>query len=104
MALFQLTLMVRGGGSTHGSISVAKVVKIIEKSGLPFQLNAMATLIEGERNEVMPVVNRARLALKRESDRVYMILTMDDRKGGRRRITGKVESVEKILGRKVQRL
>jgi uncharacterized protein (TIGR00106 family) len=104
MPLFQLTMMVRGGKSNSGSAHVAKVVRIIEKSGLSYQLNAMATLIEGEWDEVLPVINRARLALKRHSDRVYMILTMDDRKGVRRPMTRKVESVEKKLGRKVQRL
>lgn len=104
MPLFQLTLIARGGKSRSGSAPVAKVIDIIEQSGLPYQLNAMATLIEGEWDEVMATINRARLALKRDNDRVYMILTMDDRKGARRRMTGKVDSVEKKLGRKVQRL
>jgi uncharacterized protein YqgV (UPF0045/DUF77 family) len=36
------------GGSTHSSAELAKVLKLVEKSGLPYQLTPSATCIEGE--------------------------------------------------------
>jgi uncharacterized protein (TIGR00106 family) len=91
----------RRGGSV--SADVAKVIDVIDKSGLPYKLTAMSTLIEGEWNAVMAVVNKARLRLRRSHSRVYIIMTIDDRKGARNRLTGKVQSVESRLGREVKK-
>jgi uncharacterized protein (TIGR00106 family) len=90
----------RGGSA---SADVARVIDIIDRSGLPYQLTAMSTLIEGPWDKVMATVNKARLMLRRRHSRVYIILTIDDRKGARSRITGKVRSVEKHLGREVSK-
>ncbi|MBD3258890.1 MTH1187 family thiamine-binding protein [candidate division GN15 bacterium] len=85
------------------SEAVSKVINIIDKSGLPYRLGPMSTSIEGEWNEVMAVINKARLALRREHPRVYIIIHVDDRKGAKKRLTGKIESVEKRLGREVSK-
>jgi len=83
------------------SEDVAKVIDIIDKSGLPYKLTAMSTIIEGDWGPVMKVINKARLMLRRRHSRVYIVLTIDDRKGARNRLTGKVKSVEKRLRREV---
>jgi len=49
----------------------------------------------------MKVINRARLMLREKHARVYIVLTIDDRKGARNRLSGKVKSVEKRLKREV---
>jgi uncharacterized protein (TIGR00106 family) len=85
------------------SADVAKVIDIIDKSGLPYRLGPMSTAIEGSWNGVMPVVNKARLMLRRKHSRVYIIMTIDDRKGAKGRLTGKIKSVEKKLGREVSK-
>jgi len=85
------------------SKDVARVIDIIDKSGLPYRLTSMATIIEGDWDRVMKVVNKARLALRRNHSRVYIIMNIDDRKGARKRLTGKIESVEKKLGREVRK-
>lgn len=85
------------------SKEVAKVIDIIDKSGLPYKLTAMNTLIEGDWDEVMKVINKARLMLRKNHSRVYIIMTIDDRKGARNRLKGKISSVENKLGREVKK-
>jgi uncharacterized protein (TIGR00106 family) len=85
------------------SAEVAKVIDIIDKSGLPYRMTSMATLIEGSWDEVMKLVNKARLVLRRRCSRVYIIIHVDDRTGARGRLTGKIESIERQLGREVSK-
>ena len=102
--LFQLTMFptVKSGKSASSSKAVAKVIDVIDKSGLPYTLGPMSTSIEGSWDKVMPVINKARLRLRREFPRLYISITIDDRKGAKGRLTGKIASVEKRLGRKVK--
>ena len=99
--LVQLTMFPTDKAGQSASADVAKVIDIIDRSGLPYKLNAMSTVIEGSWERVMPVINRARLMLRRRHSRVYIIITIDDRKGAKNRLTGKIASVEKKLNREV---
>ena len=101
--LVQLTMFPSGRKSNSVSAEVAKVIDIIDKSGLPYKTTAMATLIEGPWDRVMATINKARLMLRRNHSRIYISITIDDRKGAKGRIKGKVESVEKRLGREVSK-
>jgi uncharacterized protein (TIGR00106 family) len=76
---------------------VARAVKIIKNSGLPYKLGSMGTSIEGEWDEVMEVVTRCFEELKKDCNRMYMGITGDYRKKSKDRITAKVESVEAKL-------
>ena len=76
---------------------VARAVKIIKNSGLPYKLSSMGTGIEGEWDEVMEVVTRCFEELKKDCNRVYMGITGDYRKTGSDRIAAKVKSVESKL-------
>ena len=100
--LVQLTMFPTDNRSDSASADVAKVIDIIDKSGLPYKLTAMATIIEGEWSEIMRVVNKARLMLRKSHNRVYIIMTIDDRKGAKNRLTGKIQSIERHLRRKVR--
>ena len=102
--LFQLTMFPTGSIRKDVSVSehVAKVIDVIDKSGLSYKLTPMATCIEGSWDEVMPVIDKARKRLRRLGhERIYISITIDDRKGANKRITGKINSIEKKLGRKV---
>ena len=101
--LFQLAMFPTDKRGDSVSADVARVIDIIDKSGLPYQLTSMATLIEGDWERVMAVVNKARLALRRNHSRVYIILHIDDRRGAKKRLTGKVQSIERRLGREVRK-
>ena len=100
--LAQLTLFPLGKLSGM-SADVAKVIDLIEKSGLPYQLTGMGTLIEGEWDEVIELVGACRKALLEDNERIYMVLKVDDHKGKTGKLTGKVNSVESKLGRQVKR-
>lgn len=100
--LIQFSLFPTGGGdSVSGEVS--KVIDIIDNSGLTYKTSAMSTVIEGEWDRIIPVINKCRLKLKENNSRVYMVLTMDDREGATDRISGKIESIEKKLNRKIEK-
>lgn len=101
--LFQVTMFPTDKHGASVSAEVAQVIDIIDKSGLPYQLTAMATLIEGDWDEVMKVINKARLRLRKKHSRIYIIITIDDRKGAKNRLTGKIKSVENRLKREVNK-
>ncbi len=99
--LIQFSMFPVGKGESVSG-EIAKIIDIVDKSGLPYKTTAMATVIEGEWDEIMTLINKCRLKLRKGNNRVYMILTMDDRKGAKRRLTGKVGAIEKKLGRKIK--
>ncbi|MEE8577276.1 MAG: MTH1187 family thiamine-binding protein [candidate division Zixibacteria bacterium] len=99
--IFQLTMFQSGRKTESVSTEVAKVIDIIDKSGLPYQLGPMSTCIEGDWNSVMAVIDKARRSLRRRHNRIYINITIDDRKSARGRLKGKVQSIERKLSRKV---
>ena len=78
---------------------VAGSIRIIEDSGLPFKLGPMGTSIEGEWKELQNVITRCFESLSEKSNRVYMTINVDYRKDKENRLTGKIDSVERKLGR-----
>ena len=82
---------------TSVSPYVAKSLRIIRESGLPYKLGPMSTAVEGEWEEVMAVVERCFKELRKSSSRIYMTLQMDYREGAVNRIEGKIKSVEAKL-------
>jgi len=90
------------GGDESASGEVSKVIDLIDKSGLPYKTSAMSTVIEGEWDEIMSLINKCRLKLKENNNRVYMVLTMDDRKDAKNRLSGKIVSLENKLNRKIK--
>jgi uncharacterized protein (TIGR00106 family) len=80
---------------------VARSLDIVDKSGLPYQLTPMGTIIEGEWAEVMAVVTACFEAMRVDCDRISTSVRIDYRAGPGGRLKAKVESVEKKLGRKL---
>jgi len=81
---------------------VSRSLEIIDKSGLEYRLNPMGTVIEGEWDEVFSVVRQCFEKMSADCDRISTTIKVDYRKGGKGRITGKVESVETRLGKKLK--
>jgi uncharacterized protein (TIGR00106 family) len=82
---------------TSVSPYVAKSIRIIRESGLPYKLGPMSTALEGEWEEVIAVVEKCFQELKKDCSRIYMTLQMDYRAGAVNRIEGKIKSVEEKL-------
>jgi len=82
---------------------VARALDIVDKSGLPYKLGPLGTCIEGEWSEVMAVIEKCYEALAADSNRIACTLKMDWRRGRRGSLEGKVASVEKALGRELNK-
>jgi uncharacterized protein (TIGR00106 family) len=91
------------GAKESLSKEVAKVLDIIDKSGLSYRFTPMATIVEGNWDEIMALIKKCHNKMKRTHNRIYTSIVIDDRKGAKKRIVGKTESVEKILNRKLQK-
>ncbi len=102
--IFQVSMFPTSKGVASVSEDVAKVVDIIDRSGLSYKLTSMSTIIEGDWEPVMATLGKARQKLRELGhERIYMVLTMDDRKDAEDRLTGKVASVEQKLGHEVKK-
>ena len=82
-----------------GSVSeaVARAVRVVRDSGLPYETTSMFTTIEGEWDACMDVVKRACEAVAEVSPRVALVLKADIRPGWTGQMTAKVERVEARL-------
>jgi uncharacterized protein YqgV (UPF0045/DUF77 family) len=78
---------------------VTEVVDEIDRAGLPYQVTAGDTVIEGEWDDVLPVLRRAERRLRERHSRVFMLLTLDDRAGAGGRLQEAVEEVAGALHR-----
>lgn len=75
------------------SLYVAECVKVVKGSGLPYRLNPMGTVVEGDYDAVMAVVRECHMRVMSMAARVITTVKIDDRKGAEGAIDGKVESV-----------
>ncbi len=87
-----------------GSVSeyVARCLDLVDRSGLPYKLNPMGTVVEGSFDEVLALIAKCHKAVARDCPRVSTIIKIDDRKGAKNQIEAKVAHVERILGRKLR--
>ncbi len=84
------------------SAFVARVLDIVDKSGLSYQLTPMGTIIEAETvGEVFTVIEAAYAELQEDCSRIYSAIKIDYREGPVGRLNKKVNSVEEKLGRKL---
>ncbi len=79
------------------SAYVAECQKIVEQSGLPHQLTAMGTLLEGEWDEIIAVIKQCHMAVRAKCRRVSTTIRLDDREAPPGRLEQKVRSVEEKL-------
>jgi uncharacterized protein (TIGR00106 family) len=80
---------------------VSRILDIIDKSGVTYQLTPMGTILEGEWKDVMNVVEACFQELQKDCKRITCGIKIDYREGGVNRLQGKVDAVEKQLGRKL---
>ncbi len=93
--------MAPGGKGESVSEWVARIIDLIDRSGVPYQLTPMGTILEGDWDQVMGVVGACFKALQADCSRISMNLKMDYRAGPGGRIKAKTEKIEARLGRKL---
>ncbi len=93
--------MTPGGKGESVSEYVARILDVIDRSGVAYQLTPMGTILEGDWDQVMGVVTACFKALESDCTRIGMNLKVDYRAGPTGRMRSKIEKVEERLGRKL---
>jgi uncharacterized protein (TIGR00106 family) len=78
---------------------VARSLDIIDKSGLPYQLTPMGTIVEGEWDEVMALVTACYKRMSQDCNRISTSMKIDARAGKSGRLKSKIGAIENRLGR-----
>ncbi len=91
-----------GEGNSLSS-QVAEVLKIVDESGISYKLHSMGTILEGDWDEILRLIKKCHERTLEDSDRVLTTITIDDHKGKSGRIVGKVQSVERKLGKELKK-
>ncbi len=101
MVLMDLTIF---PNNVIGSMSpyVARVLDIIDKSGLKYRLSPMSTVVEGELEQVLAVATQCHNELAKDCDRISVVIRIDSKPGNNEtRMESKVTAVEDKVGRKL---
>ena len=98
MVLLEMSITPLGQGESVSQY-VAECVKLIDESGLDYELHAMGTIVEGELDQVLDLMRRCIEQTALHSDRVTCAAKLDYRRGHRGRIHSKVASVMQKLDR-----
>ena len=98
MAVAEVTVVPLGTGSPSLSSYVAEALKILEDSGLTYQLTPMGTVIQGDPEEIMNVVLKMHNSLFSDKiKRVVTTLKIDDRQDKTLSMESKVKAVKEKM-------
>ncbi|KNX36633.1 thiamine-binding protein [Luteipulveratus halotolerans] len=97
--LFAFSVAPSTTDAEDGSVSgaVAEAIKVVRDSGLPHRTDSMFTTIEGEWDQVMPVIKAACDAVAQHSPRVSLVLKADLRPGYDGQLDAKVVRVDERI-------
>lgn len=84
-------------GETKISDEIAKVVKVIEESNLPYQLTPTGTVIEGSWSEVMSVVEKCHNKARENAPHVITTIKIEDESGANNKLTENISSVQEKM-------
>jgi uncharacterized protein (TIGR00106 family) len=76
---------------------VAQIIGLIDKSGLPYKLTPMGTVVEGDWDEVIELIGRCHKKMRGLSNRVYTTIKIDDREGKSDMLHSKIASIKEKL-------
>jgi len=100
--LIEFSIIPVGIGSSLGD-KLAEVLKIVDVSGLPYKVNPMGTVVEGEWDEIMKLIKKCHKAVMRTGERAVTTIAIDDRKGKPNRLEEKVKSIERRIGKSLKK-
>lgn len=101
MVLLEFSMSPLGKGESVSKY-VSRSLDIIDKSGVPYRLNPMGTVLEGEWEQVFSVVRKCYERMRKDCNRISCSIKVDYRKGHSGRLVSKVASVEKTLKRSIK--
>lgn len=97
-ALVEFSMSPLGKGESV-SRYVARSLEIIDASGLPYRINPMGTVLEGEWDECMAVVRQCLDRMSTDCDRVTCSIKIDWRNGASGRLESKIAKIEQLIGK-----
>jgi uncharacterized protein (TIGR00106 family) len=100
--LVEFSIVPVGTGSSIGD-ALAEVLKIVDASGLPYKINPMGTVMEGEWDELFKLIKKCHDSVMKKQERAMITISVDDRKDKPNRIEEKVKSVEKRIGKTLKK-
>ncbi len=100
--LVEFSIVPLGAGSSI-SDTVSGVLKIVDASGLPYKVNPMGTVVEGDWDAVMRLIKKCHAVTKKHEERVMTRIVIDDRRGRSDMLSSKIRSVEKKVGKTLPR-
>jgi uncharacterized protein (TIGR00106 family) len=101
MLLAEFSMWPMDKGESVGEY-VARLLDIVDQSGLPYRLGPLGTCVEGEYDAVLAVIKQCHDALAKDCKRIACTIKMDFRAGHDNMLDSKIESVEQKLGRKLR--
>jgi uncharacterized protein (TIGR00106 family) len=102
MLLLEFSMSPLGKGESV-SPYVARSLEIIEASGLPYRLNPMGTVLEGEWDDCIRVVGACLERMADDCNRITCSIKIDYRKGTSGRLESKIAKVEEVLGKTLRK-
>jgi len=98
MALMEISIVPIGTTKTGLSLYVAGVIKVVQESGLDFELSDMGTIVEGEADELLKLAACMHDSVfQHDVKRVYTVIKLDDRRDKETSLGEKSASVWKKL-------
>jgi uncharacterized protein (TIGR00106 family) len=99
MAMVEITVLPVGTPTPSVSRFVAGAVKILQREpGIKYELTAMGTIVEGEREHLLSLANRMHLsAFEAGAVRVVTTIKIDERLDKPLTIKGKIKAVQEKL-------
>jgi uncharacterized protein (TIGR00106 family) len=88
-------------GNTHLSDDLAEILKLIDESGMRYQLTPSGTCIEGDWDDVITLVHKCHQRALALAPHVFTTLRIEDEKGEKNKLHRNVEAVEAKVGRKL---
>jgi uncharacterized protein (TIGR00106 family) len=84
------------------SDEIAKVLKVVDASGLPYRFTPAGTCIEGDWDEVMALVKQCHDRIRQESSHVITVVKIEDEAGATNKLVDNITSVEKKVGKSLK--
>jgi uncharacterized protein (TIGR00106 family) len=86
------------GRGTHLSQDLGELLKLVAASGVSYALTPFGTCLEGEWDQIMPIVKQCHDKARSMSSHVFTTIRIEDEEGATNKIQENIASVERAVG------
>ena len=102
MTLMEFSMIPLDKGESFSGY-VAKILILVDESGLDYRINPMGTVVEGEWDDLLALLTRCFRELEKQSNRISLQVKFDFRKGYSGALESKIRSVEEKTNRNLKK-